>query len=401
MRSLAVAALVALVSVCGLAQADDHGMLDAKSLVRKVRRGVLKVQVADIRTGTADTDWGGGSGFIFEVDYDQGIAYAITNHHVAGHASSVSATLWNGNVYNGELVRSEPGIDIALIRLHGIPDERNLPDDQKTIVPVVLGDSDKVQIGEAAMAMGSPGAQDRATMFGGADRSSPYDDFLMMQTATLNVVTGRESPLDFAMQEWEAGRSGGGDEHETMGYQYATNLEYTFRMSTAINGGNSGGPLFNKDGEVIGINTWGGADAIMQNGNLSVPINMAKDFVYQILNTGKFEKPWLGLDVIFPPYINKTDTYVEFRERQRPERLEIYSVRHDSPADKAGIKRGDIVMDINGQKFKTPEELRLWMFKQDIGAPLVIRLMRGGRVLADPVKVNVGVKRSYDAEFSV
>src|SRR4029079_9466824 len=131
---------------CSVAQAAERPVLDAKQIVDKVRKGVIRVQVSDVREQQAVTGIGGGSGFIFEVDYDKGTAYGITNHHVAGHAASVSATFWDGTVYNGEMVATEPGIDISLIRLHGIPDERHLPDSQKTVIPVVLGDSDQVKV---------------------------------------------------------------------------------------------------------------------------------------------------------------------------------------------------------------------------------------------------------------
>jgi S1-C subfamily serine protease len=386
--------------VCAQAfAAEEHGM-NPRDVIQKVRKGVLRVQVAEVGSADSSVAQGGGSGFVFEIDYDQGTAYAITNYHVAGHASYVSVTAWNKAVYNGEMVATEPGIDITLIKVHGVPDERNLPDDQKSLLPIVLGDSDKVVIGEMALAMGSPGAG-----WASADRSDPYATFMLDQTANVNVVTGRQTPLD-----WAITARGGGDMH----FEYATNLDYAFRMSTAINHGNSGGPLINNRGEVIGINTWTRVgtgltidDNIGQSNNMAVPINQAKDFVYQVLNTGKFEKPWLGLDIIFPstimtPFSDPMQAYVEFKERNRvPGRLDVYGVRASSPAAQAGLKPGDVIMDINGQKFQTPEDIRHWVFTQDIGTPLSLRIKRDGKVLHDPIVVKVGVKRGYDAEFSV
>jgi serine protease Do len=398
MRKVIAIAALFCVALASVAQAATNPpVLDSKSLVEKVKKGVIRVQTTDVREEAADTNPGGGSGFIFEIDYDKGIAYGITNHHVAGYASSVSVTTWNGTVYLGEMVAREPGIDVALIRVHGIPDERNLPDSQKTLIAEVLGDSDKVRPGDVGLAMGNPGTPDAL----GVNRSDPYANFLLNQTATLNVVTGRDSPLEFAIGIWQQNRSGGGDPHERLGWEYGTNLDYTFRMSTTINPGNSGGPLFNSKGEVIGINFYGGGSTITQNSNSAIPINLAKDFVNQVLNTGKFEKPWLGLDLIFPSNVESPDDYIEFRERYRPDKLEVFGVRRDSPADQAGIKRGDVIVDINGQHFKTPEDVRLWIFSQDIGTPLAIRVIRNGQLLPDPIHVNVGVKRTYDAEFSV
>jgi serine protease Do len=143
-----------------------------------------------------------------------------------------------------------------------------------------------------------------------------------------------------------------------------------------------------------------------------VPINQAKDFVYQILNTGKFQKPWMGIDVIFPKSLiapgfsgsqtGPVELYDEFKQRHRvPGKLEVYGVRSSSPADKAGLRKGDVIVDINGQKFDTPENLRLWVFSQDIGQELSFKVIRNGKLLPEPIKVQIGAKRSYDSEFSV
>jgi S1-C subfamily serine protease len=402
MRKLVVAMLAVALAGVGLAHADERGGLDAKQVIQKVRKGVLRVQTADVNAldnneAPNSVGVGGGSGFIFEIDYDNGTAYAITNYHVAGHAAYVSVTAWNGKVYNGSMVAAEPGIDITLIKLNGVPDERNLPDDQKNLVPIVLGDSDKVRVGEPALAMGSPGTPQGIE----TNRSDPYSSFMLDQTANLNVVTGRFSPLDWEIDMWGGGENG-------LNYEYATNVDYAFRMSTPINHGNSGGPLINNRGEVIGINTWTlvgtGAfpnDNLGQGHNLAVPINLAKDFAYQVINTGKFQKPWVGLDLIFPASVKSDEDYQEFRERFRGKQLEVYGVRRGSPAEQAGFKRGDIIVDINGQKFKEPEDVRLWIFTQDIGAPLACRVIRDGHMLSEPITVNVGAKRSYDSEFSV
>jgi serine protease Do len=234
---------------------------------------------------------------------------------------------------------------------------------------------------------------------------------MLDQTANANVVTGRFTPL-----EWELAMWGGGANGES--FEYATNVDYAFRMSTTINHGNSGGPLINNRGEVIGINTWTLVgtgmlpnDNLGQSNNLAVPINLAKDFAYQIINPGKFQKPWTGMDLLFPPSIMgplssrpmaSVEAYVEFCEVARKEgRIELYGVRSDSPASRAGLQRGDVIVDINGQKFKTPEEIRLWMFTQDIGTPLQLHVIRKGKLLTAPITVTVGAKRSYDSEFSV
>lgn len=388
-RILAAIGLI-IFSTCSIAAAAERPDLDIPDIIKKVRKGVIKVQGFDAGSAQTNTGWGGGSGFVFEVDYDKGIAYGITNHHVSGQSAGVSVTFWDHAVYRAELVATEPGIDVSLIRIFDIPDERDLSWEDKTITPVVLGDSDQVMVGELGLAMGNPGAQDAMNV----NRSNPYDAFLLHQTATVNVISGRDTPLDFPVGIWAQNRNG-------LGWQYGTNFDYAFRMTTPINGGNSGGPLFNRKGEVIGINFYGGSFFLMQGINHAIPINLAKDFVFQVLETGKFEKPWLGLDLIFPPYMRNPDHYTEFRERYRPEAMEVFGVRLNSPAEAAGFKTGDVILDVNGQRFKTAEDLRLYIFSLDIGTPLSVRVVRNGRQLNKPLEVTVSPKRSYDAEFSV
>jgi S1-C subfamily serine protease len=398
--------LVVVVLWAASALAQERPLLSIPQVIAKVKKGVICVEPIEVKQEVAMAYGSGGSGFVFEVDYDKGEAYAITNHHVAGQALVCRVTFWNDTSYRAERVASEPGIDVALIKIFGIPDERDLPDSQKTIIPCVLADSDQVTLGEWGIAMGSPGANQGENV----DRSNPYEDFLLRQNATANVVTGRATPLEFMTGIWEQNRGSGSYDPQGLGWQYGTNFDYVFRMSTPINGGNSGGPLFNARGEVIGINFYGGGFALAQNSNWAIPINLAKDFAFQILQTGKFERPWLGLDIIMPPYIMRADDYVEFRERYRPDKMVIYGVRKDSPASRAvrkgglgnqaGLAKDDVILEIDGQKFKSPEDVRKYVLSLDIGAKVTLVVERKGMRL-DPIEIEVGPKRGYDAEFSV
>jgi len=369
-----------------LAQADPAESV--RGVIEKVRKGVVRVQVVTIDSPVTANFYGGGSGFVFEVDYANGFAYAITNHHVSGNASMSAVQFWNDAQYRAELIATEPGIDVALLKVYGIPDERGLPEEERTIVPVVLGDSDRVQIGELAVAMGNPGARVGVNI----DRSNPMDDFLLQQTATHAVVTGRATPLEFMVSIW---RRNQGD----LGFQYGTNFDYTFRISVPISGGNSGGPLFNSRGEVIGINFYGGANVVAQNSNWAIPINLAKDFVFQSLETGRFEKPWLGLDIIMPSFIRGPEEYIEFAERYRGDEIRVFGVRADSPADRAGFQKEDIILEIDGKVFQTPEDIRLDIFDREIGSPVYFVVLRDGDEIE--ISAEVGPKRSYNSEFSV
>ncbi|MEZ5338368.1 MAG: trypsin-like peptidase domain-containing protein [bacterium] len=388
-KKLFALTVMALVAMMASAYAQDDSSMSIEDVIRKVKKGVIRVQGIELGAPTVG-GWGGGSGFVFEVDYDTNTAYAITNHHVSGNSSASAVTFWDGAVYKARHLATEPGIDVCLLEIYDIPDERELPEDEKTIVPVVLGDSDAVRIGELGLAMGNPGdGQDAVNI----DRSNPYETFLLLTTATQGVVTGRDWPIEFLLGINRQNRG-------SLGAQYGTNFDYAFRMATAINGGNSGGPLFNQKGEVIGINFYGGSWALGQNQNHAIPINLAKDFVFQFLEKGKFEKPWMGVDIIFPSWIGP-DEYTEFAEKYRPDYVEVYGVRKDSPAERAGLRKGDVITSVDGQNFEDPEKLRLYVFSQDIGTEIEIMVKRNGRMVKEPIFLEIGPKRTYDAEFSV
>lgn len=379
-------ALTVLGAVPALAFENPH----SEAVIKKVKKSVIRIQGIELGGEVASGGYGGGSGVVFQIDYDKGVAYALTNHHVSGNSVLSAVRFWDNSEYRAEMLSREPGIDVALLRINGIPDERDLPEDQKTIIAATLGDSDKVQIGDHAIAMGAPGAMDGY----GTDRSDPYQLFMLQQTATHGVVTGRDSVIDFPMGIWQQNRS-------DLGMQYGTNFDYAFRITVPINGGNSGGPLFNDNGEVIGLNFYGGSFSLTQNSNHAVPINLAKDFAFQILNTGKFEKPWLGLDLIMPPYIQTTGQYEEFMDRKKPTKIEVYGVRNGSNAQRAGFRKGDVIVSIDGRSFTSPQEVRLYVFDQEIGSRLTFEVQRGGRKLKDPIVAEIQPKRIYDSEFSI
>jgi S1-C subfamily serine protease len=394
LSSLAIAASAA-VAIAGTAQADFTSP-NAREIVEKVRKCVISVQNVSIDSPVAAGNAGGGSGFVFSVDYDKGVAYAMTNHHVSGSAFVNLVHFWDGATYKAELVGYEPGIDVAILRILDIPDERDLSTKEKSIVPCVLGDSDKVQIGDYTVAMGSPGVREGV----GVDRDDPLSGLLVKQTSTDGAVLGRDTPIEFGISIWAQNQ---GD----LGYQYGTNFDYAFRMVTPINPGNSGGPLFNSKGEVIGINFYGGTFSLLQNSNHAIPINLAKDFATQLLSTGKFVKPWLGMDIIMPPNLispplpGDEDKYIEFKERRPRDIVEVYNVRRDSPAERAGLLKGDQIVAVDSIEFSDPEAVRVYIFKQAVGKKIALTVRRNGKKLAQPIYVEVGVKRKFDAEFSV
>jgi S1-C subfamily serine protease len=350
-------------------------------IVEKVHRGVVEVRVIEITSPLAAETSGAGSGFVID---KQG--HFLTNFHVAGMSPTLRVTMWDESTYRGHLVAAEPGIDVALCQIDDIPPDK--------LFPLALGDSDAVEPGETALAMGSPGSQEGMLV----EPSDPFKYWTLRQTVTCRVVAGKDTTLEFPLSMWQWARRNLAGQGPVA--QYGTNLGYVIKMQTAINQGNSGGPLIDRNCEVIGLNTWGTSiSGLRQNSNYAVPINFAKDFAFQILEHGKFERPWLGLDIVMPPNIHELQAYIEFRERFRPKgRIIVYNVRGDSPASAAGFQRRDEILQVDGKTFSTPEDLRSYIMGHTVGDTLSFTISRGGAIIR--VQAKLGPKRNQDSEFS-
>lgn len=347
------------------------------TLVQKVRKGVVLVQWIDINSGVPE-----GSGSICSGSIIDPEGFFMTNTHCIGQGGLIQLTGWDRKKYSASKWYNEPGIDFALGQLKN--------GELGTLVPNPWGDSNEIKPGDLALAMGAPGAQVNGVI---QDNNFEYG-FALEQTANLRVVKGNDSSLDFAIQVHT------GNKNE-FGQTYGTNYDTVFRMQTGINGGNSGGPLFNKYGQIIGMNTYGGGFTDLQSSNVSVPSNLAHDIYCQFkdwfwtyvqepkmapdpwcVSRGygkattftkalgvrpgteirfRYKRPWVGLDVVGPKgvvtgtFMTNYTGYTEFKATNPDfyKQVTIFGVRANSPASVAGFKRGDIIracyeVDANG-----------------------------------------------------
>jgi len=236
-----------------------------------------------------------GSGFMISED-----GYVVTNHHVIEGADEIVVTLTNGIEYEAEIKGSDPQTDLALLKLK---DASDLP-----FVP--WGDDEKSRVGDWVLAIGNPFGLGGSASTGiisaiGRDiQAGPYDDFI--------------------------------------------------QVDAAINRGNSGGPLFNMQGQVIGINSMiysptGGSVGI----GFSIPANLAKGVIGQLRNSGQVERSWIGVSI---GVVSKE--LAELLGRPNEEGALISGVMTGSPADKAGLEARDIVLEFNGETIKEMRNLR-------------------------------------------
>jgi Do/DeqQ family serine protease len=271
-----------------------------------------------------------GSGFIINKD-----GYIITNDHVVRDAETIKVKLSNEKVYDGRVVGSDPKTDIAVVKINASED-----------LPVaVMGDSDKLEVGQWAIAIGNP--------------------FGLSRTVTVGVISAK-------------GRTGMGIE----------TYEDFIQTDAAINPGNSGGPLLNVYGEVIGINT--AIVAAGQGIGFAIPINMAKQVVPQLIKKGSVSRGWLGVTI--QPV---TDEIAQSFGLKSAQGALVSDVMAGSPAAKAGIKQGDIVIRFAGKSVKDVQHLQRLVAETPIGKKVEVEVFRAGKELK--LSLSVGSAESPEA----
>ena len=256
-----------------------------------------------------------GSGVIVSPD-----GYILTNTHVVEKADEIMVTLSDQQNFKGKIIGSDPKTDIAVIKISA----QDLP-------TIKWGNSDKIQVGEFVLAFGNP--------------------YSLSNTVTMGIVSA-------------VGRANVG----------IADYEDFIQTDAAINPGNSGGPLVNIKGELIGINTaifsrTGGYQGI----GFAVPSNMAQSVMSQLINKGKVTRGWLGITIQnFTPELAK-----EFGLNKSTGAL-VTEILKGSPAEKAGIKRGDIITEVDDKPVKNVETLRNIIAQSKVGSRIQLKVIRDG-----------------------
>lgn len=253
-----------------------------------------------------------GSGVIID---DKG--HILTNYHVAGRAREIYVTLYSKERVHGNLIGDDHWTDLAIVQM----DMDEVKQKKVSFKHAELGDSRRLITGQDVMAIGTP--------------------FGLARTMTLGIVSNNERtfyPEDMRIDEYETGE-----------------FSNWIQMDTPINPGNSGGPLVDLTGKVVGINTRGGG----QNLNFAIPIDTAKEVIAKLLATataekkGKVDRSDLGIQL---KPLQDLETFYDIDINRG---VLVNSVDHNSPAEKAGVKSQDILLDINGKpvNVRFPEEI--------------------------------------------
>ena len=286
---------------------------------------------------------GQGSGFIISQD-----GYILTNNHVVGEVDKITVTLQDGRKFDAEVVGTDPKSDVAVIKV----DADNLP-------VIELGDSDALEVGEWVIAIGNP--------------------FGLDATVTVGVVSAK-------------GRGGIG----------IADYEDFIQTDAAINLGNSGGPLLNLEGKAIGLNTAiyslgqrGGYMGGYMGIGFAIPINMAKHIKQQLVETGKVTRGFLGIqmDEVKPELAE----YFDLKTNQGISVLQVFS---DSPADEAGLKAGDIILEMDGKKIEGMQQFKNAIAMVEPETEVMLLVYRDGKELKKKVEIGSLSDSSFATDVS-
>lgn len=286
--------------------------------------------------GFQSTSAASGSGFIISDD-----GYILTNFHVIDNSDSITVSMFNNDTYDAELIGYDESNDIAVLKIEA-----------EGLTPVILGDSENLNVGDSVVAIGNP-----------------------LGELTFSLTSGTISAKDREI---------------TLSRNMTMNLLQT---DCAINSGNSGGALFNLYGEVIGVtnakysSSAGGAS--IDNIGFAIPINSVMPIVESIIEKGYISKPYIGITVM--------DVSPDIQKYGVPAGAAVQGVAEDSPAAKAGICAGDVITAVNGQNV-TSNDLVEKVAGASIGEKIELTIYRQGEILEMTVTVAEQVKPALKEE---
>ena len=285
--------------------------------------------------GYQSTSAASGSGFIISDD-----GYILTNFHVIEDSDSISVSMYNGDSYDATLIGYDESNDIAVLKI-----------DAEGLAPVILGDSDNLNVGDSVVAIGNPLGELTFTLTSGAI-SAKDREVTFSGNVTMNLL----------------------------------------QTDCAINSGNSGGALFNLYGEVIGVtnakySSSSGSEASIDNIGFAIPINSIMNIVESIIEKGYISKPYIGISLL--------DVSAETQQYGIPAGAAIQAVTENSPAAQAGLQKGDVITAVDGTAM-TSTELVSFVGQASVGQQIVFTIYRQGETLEITVDVGEQIQSALE-----
>jgi S1-C subfamily serine protease len=262
-----------------------------------------------------------GTGFIISTD-----GYVLTNQHVINNATTITINVVGSDTnYPAKVVGQDYELDLAVLKIEA----------NREFIPMALGDSNQIRVGEWVIAIGNPYGLDH--------------------TVTVGVVSAKGRPITIENRVYK-------------------NLIQT---DAAINPGNSGGPLLNTQGQVIGINTAVNSQA--QGIGFAISVNTAKDIINELIEKGKVSRPYIGV------MLQAMDAKYAASNHIPNSGVIVTNVVAGGPADRAGLRKNDVIISLNNTQIGNYDQLQEFLKTQHVSATITVHVMRGGIPLALPL----------------
>jgi len=309
-----------------------------KSAIEKVYDSVLV-----IKSYKGDRLVGTGTGFIYKKDSKLG--YVITNHHVIEGASSIKVVNMDGQELDATVLGSDEYSDLAVLSM----------DVAGVMQVAILGESTKLDLGDTLFTVGSPMGED------------------YKGTVTKGILSGKDRTVSVQLNN-------------------SSFMMEVLQTDAAINPGNSGGPLVNINGEVIGVNSMKLVEDEIEGMGFAIPIEMVKNELENLEKGKKISRPLVGVNLVdanntYALYYNDVRLSKEFEKG-----VAIASVEKEMPAEKAGLQKGDVILEINGTTINDSAHFRYLLYKYQVGDKIKIKYYRDGKVKETTLTLSKGIE---------
>jgi len=293
--------------------ASSSAPFSVNQIYRRANRGVVEITVTTSGQSSPFPGGGGGSaqaqgsGWVYDTD-----GLIVTNDHVVDGAQSISVRFWNGKSYSASVVGTDQSTDLAVIKVDA---------PSSVLHPLQVGDSSALQVGDGVVAIGSP--------------------FGLEETVTSGIVSAL---------------------HRAITAPNRFTINDSIQTDAAINHGNSGGPLLNAQGQVVGVNAQIKSDSGGNEGvGFAIPSNTVRSIASQLISSGKVEHAYLGIS------IDATASTAR-----------VAAVKPSTPAQNAGLKAGDVVVEVNGKTIASGDDLTRAIDAHKPGEKITLTYKRGG-----------------------
>lgn len=319
----------------------DKGIADA---VEKVYDSVIIVS-----TFKGNALYSSGSGFIYKIDNKT--SYIITNHHVIADGDNFKVTYTDGEEVEAECLGGDQYADIAVLKV-------KIKDDYKA---VDIGTTESLRVGDTTFTVGAP------------------LDHVYSWTVTRGIISGKERLVEVAVDS-------------------AYNTDYIMNVlqtDAAVNSGNSGGPLCDSNGEVIGVISAKISSTGVEGMGFAIPIETAIEKAEQIINGESSEYPYMGISMVAVSEISRFSEYYRYTNNgEITTGVMVIDVEKNSSAANAKLQTGDIIVEINGNKISNVAYLRYELYKHNVGDTIKVTIMRDGKEKIVSVKLSSKLQTS-------